>query len=82
MWHSFEGDARKLMGTCIGITKHFPEEIEKIWQMLFPGMEKAIHNVEFKPQTSRCMDKLMHNKSILRYFYLYNALVLQSDMYI
>jgi hypothetical protein len=59
-------NARKLRGTRIGIAEQFPEEIEKIRQMLYPEMKKAkaeghrvcmvrdklyINNVEFKPQT-------------------------------
>ena len=60
-------NARKLMGTRIGIAEQFPKEIEKIRQMLYPEMKKAkaaghrvrmvrdklyINNVEFKPHTS------------------------------
>ena len=59
-------NARKLRGTRIGIAEQFPEEIEKIRQMLYPEMKKAkaeghrvrmvrdklyINNVEFKPHT-------------------------------
>jgi tRNA threonylcarbamoyladenosine modification (KEOPS) complex Pcc1 subunit len=59
-------NTRKLRGTRIGIAEQFPEEIEKIRQMLYPEMKKAkaeghrvcmvrdklyINNVEFKPQT-------------------------------